>query len=88
MIDESKWDYYESKWDNIVILTMLFIFLFSVYRELNKLPVEKTGPLIEIYDGCEYIVNQSTHGYRGFSHKGNCTNVIHRPTIKVNLHYM
>ena len=29
-------------------------------------------------EGCEYFVNRSYSGHYGLTHKGNCTNVIHR----------
>lgn len=48
----------------------------------KKFPDRVRG--VDTYDGCEYVVFQTSAGDYTWTHKGNCTNVIHGTTIPSN----
>jgi len=58
----------------IVILLLLFCLLYSIGNHIDKVNDQHERIVI---DGCEYISFLTYYGYRGLTHKGNCTNSVH-----------
>lgn len=50
--------------------------LEDFYYKKGKSPTGRNCTVVEI-DGCEYIEFQTSLGYHGLTHKGNCKNPIH-----------
>ena len=68
----------------IAIVIAIIALLFAIVRSLPSKPKSQTKTengyeyQATTIEGCEYFVNRSYSGYYGLTHKGNCTNVIHR----------
>jgi len=60
------------------ILALLVILFVFVAKPKKPSISEVEGTRIVTIDGCEYIDNVSYVGYHVYTHKGNCTNSIHR----------
>ena len=64
-----------------LFITVMFVALVALllYTADNKPASSKIdGVKIVVIDGCEYIDNMTYPGNSVYTHKGNCTNVIHR----------
>ncbi len=59
----------------IFIIVLLLGLLIGAFAFLQKEP-RLDCQTINI-EGCEYLQFVSYYGYKGITHKGNCTNLIH-----------
>lgn len=74
----------------LVIVSILFgIFIYTLFQSRDREEKEHLKTVkyfntsngireIEVIDGCEYIANSGYNNYTIYTHKGNCTNVIHK----------
>lgn len=56
----------------LAILVVIILVLAAVIQQVT------TFQEVEVIDGCEYIVSPGAYGFSTKTHKGNCTNEIHR----------
>lgn len=69
----------------ITVLLLLCLALCGCDRK--KFPDRVRG--VDTYDGCEYVVFQTSAGDYTWTHKGNCTNVIHAiPVVASDWRYL
>ena len=57
----------------IVVVVLLICLLWAYFATRNS----PTGNEVIVIENCEYLTFRTYYGYRGLTHKGNCTNIIH-----------
>lgn len=57
------------------IVVPIFAIIAVMIIGSNKRSVQR--PSIVVIEGCQYLCWDIYMGYRGYTHKGNCTNAIH-----------
>lgn len=61
----------------VIIGLIGLLFLVASYSGRRNTRLIQT-PHIEIIDGCQYLQFPTYYGYYTYTHRGNCTNQIHR----------
>ena len=62
----------------LAVLGIMLLFSMNQNQTPNKPHAEMDSINIVTFDGCEYLYNRTAYGYEVLTHKGNCTNDVHR----------
>jgi len=69
----------------VFILGIVFCVVWVVYNSIHNHKSNKFWYSERIIEGCEYLTYPVDYGWMAMTHKGNCTNAIHRLTIQKGL---